>query len=204
MKLNGFTILVGMYLLGAPMLPAEEPEPITFKQLAPLLLKLAEPVEYQSLAPDHLGQAAPISTTDSGVPLRSIIIPMNAELGISFRDQRGDNYAFCYAQVPDLRVLAKAKTMNQVLNTLMPPTKKNLKSCKQFKNINHIDDVAMELAYKGPFRPRINIVYFDQKRLIGIKCEVFYRGSETARTLDSKIDRLTIECWVSADLSEWK
>lgn len=196
--MNNRLLLLACFLMAATCLPgqtpAQTPEPTVYTgaQILPFL-RLYDLKGLGDLI--HGATEVPISFTHDAwykVPFTV----MRVEDGIvSLKTDEVGYYVLCPFLPPTLEKLAEARTYQEVLDTLVPPSRSGKET---YYNIMYVPESTQFLeGDKGTIGLTLTAAYLYQDRIVWIECTMSYGQSQKARSLATPFDESKIQIHVS-------
>lgn len=183
--------------------PARGTEPLWVQGFWPKMLKSSDSGEFQKLFAGHLDEWTPISTLLLGTPLRSVRVATDPKREIEFMDRDEERFPVFRVSVPDLRLISKTETLEELMDILVPPSKKNAKAREHFLAYYNLPALAIDLKWGDARWVTITICYIHENRITGIKCTLQYYRIVGQRKLSSPFSAMSVDSWTSTDISKW-
>jgi hypothetical protein len=182
---------------------AEAPIDIPLSDLAPALVKQAPVSEFLQLVGGRKGRILKVSNNlGDGFRIDGISV---AAAGVGFRMEGGGVYPLLSRPIPDLNMLAKAVTLNEAVELFLGATDANHELEKFFRDRNSVAEAEIHLSQTGDqYVHRLGAIYVRDGRIVGVRCTLWYAATAEPRGADEKISKLSIESWISADISKLK
>jgi hypothetical protein len=173
---------------------------VSIHTLAPALLQNMPPSELLKLIDGRQGVVRVETTPAAGVKVNGISV---SPRGVAFSFKDGGQFPLLRFPVPNPSELSKAETMSELLKLFLPATSEGSAEQKFFHKMNLIAIAEVHLSAAGvQSAHRLGAVYVQDGRLIGISCYLWYYPTDKPKGLDSKIEMLSVDMWISKDLSK--
>lgn len=180
-----------------------DPSDISLSKLAPALVKNSPVSEFLKLVGGVEGRVFGVSS-NSGDGVRINGFSVKSE-GVAFRVEGGGVFPLVQRPIPDPNVLAKAATLDELVDLFLPDHKANPALVKFFQERNSVPEAKIHLSQTGEqYVHRLGAIYVQDGRLIGVRCTLWYAATEKPRGSNEKISKLSIDSWISADISKLK
>jgi|GEM_PF-6709933 len=114
---------------------------------------------------------------------------------VSLKTDEFGYYVLCPFLPPTLEKLAEARTFQEVLDTLVPPSRSGNEA--YFKTMNVPESTQNLVEDKGAIGLLLKAAYLYQDRIVWIECEMSYSQSKKARSVATPFDASEIQIHVS-------
>jgi hypothetical protein len=166
------------------------------------LVKNSPHSEYIKMVDEQPGWVKVANSGSFGAKINAIMV-QSGGLAFKFTEQ-GGGFPLLRLPIPDPTELAKAKTMNQLVKLFLAHEKNDRSGQAQFfHNRNGTPEAGVFLSTPGTqYAHRLGAMYVQDGRLIGVSCYLWYYPTDKPEGLDSKIDMLSVDMWISTDFSK--
>lgn len=180
-----------------------DPSDIPLRELAPALVKNSPASEFLKLVGGREGRVLGVSSnTGDGVRISGFSVTSE---GVAFRVEGGGVFPLLQRPIPDPNVLAKAATLDELVDLFLTDHKANPGLAKFFQERNSVPEAKIHLSQTGEqYVHRLGAIYVQDGHLIGVRCTLWYAATDKPRGSNEKIGKLSIDSWISADISKLK
>ena len=114
---------------------------------------------------------------------------------VALKTDEGAYYVLCPFLPPTLEKLTEARTFQEVLQTLVPPSRSGNEA---YFNIMEVPETTQNLVEdKGTIGLSLTAAYLYQDRIVWMECYMSYKQSQEARTVATPFDESVIQIHVS-------
>ncbi|MFC5457662.1 hypothetical protein [Prosthecobacter fluviatilis] len=195
-------LLLACFLVAATCLPGQtpgqpaEPTVYTSAQILPFLrLYDLEGLSDLIHRGSDVGKEVAVSFNDYpwyNVPFKMMRVEGD---NVSLKTDERGYYVLLPFLPPTLEKLAEARTFQEVLQTLVPPSRSGNEA---YFNIMYVPESTQFLELdKGNIGLILTAAYLYQDRIVWVECEMHYKQSKVARTVATPFDESVIQIHLS-------
>lgn len=191
-------LLLACFLVAATCLPSQTPGQTVYTsaQILPFLrLYDLEGLSDLIHRGSDVGKEVPVSFNDYPwykVPFKMMRVEDD---NVALKTDEAGYYVLLPFLPPTLEKLTEARTFQEVLQTLVPPSRSGNEAYFNIMDV-HTSTQNLELD-KGNIGLILTAAYLYQDRIVWVECEMHYKQSKEARTVATPFDESVIQIHVS-------